>query len=266
MPFRRRGATRFAVAATFIAAAAAVSGCGTASAYTGGTGAPDNRVTVARLPLSGITVGIDPGHNGGNFTHTSAINSKVWNGRAWENCDTTGTATDAGYPEARFNFLVAGYLRAELIRAGARVVMTRTSNNGIGPCVNRRASIIDSSHASIAVDIHADGGPSWGRGFTVLKPVAVGPNDAVIASSSSLAADVKAAMLADTAMPVSDYYGKAGFKNRDDLAGLNLTTVPKVLIEVGNMRNAADARMLTSPAFQRQVAGALLQAIVTFLR
>jgi N-acetylmuramoyl-L-alanine amidase len=250
----------------FIAAAAAVSGCGTASAYTSGTGAPDHRVTVARLPLSGVTVGIDPGHNDGNFTHTSAINRKVWNGRAWENCDTTGTATDAGYPEARFNFQVAGYLRAELIRAGARVVMTRTSDNGIGPCVNRRASIIDSSHASVAVDIHADGGPPWGRGFTVLKPVADGPNDAVIAPSSSLAADVKAAMLAGTAMPVSDYYGKAGFKYRDDLAGLNLTTVPKVLIEVGNMRNAADARMLTSPVFQRQVAGALLQAILTFLR
>lgn len=250
----------------FVAAAAAVSGCGTASAYTSGTGAPGHRVPVPRLPLSGITVGIDPGHNGGNFTHMSAINRKVWNGRAWENCDTTGTATDAGYPEARFNFKVAGYLRAELIRAGARVVMTRTSDNGIGPCVNSRASIIDSSHASVAVDIHADGGPPWGRGFTVLKPVADGPNDAVIAPSSSLAAYVKAAMLADTAMPVSDYYGKAGFKYRDDLAGLNLTTVPKVLIEVGNMRNAADARMLTSPAFQRQVAGALLQAILTFLR
>jgi N-acetylmuramoyl-L-alanine amidase len=250
----------------FIAAAAAVSGCGIASAYTSGTRASDHSVTIARLPLSSITVGIDPGHNGGNFTHTSAINRHVWNGRAWENCDTTGTATDAGYPEARFNIQVAEYLRVELIRAGARVVMTRTSNSGIGPCVNRRASIIDNSHANVAVDIHADGGPAWGRGFTVLKPVPDGPNDAVIAPSASLAADVKAAMLADTAMPVSDYYGKAGFKNRDDLAGLNLTTVPKVLIEVGNMRNAVDARMLTSPAFQRQVAGALVQAIVTFLR
>jgi N-acetylmuramoyl-L-alanine amidase len=249
----------------FIAAAAAVSGCGAASANTSGTGAPAHRAA-SRLPLSGITVGIDPGHNGGNFTHTAAINRKVWNGRAWENCDTTGTATDAGYREARFNFQVAGYLRAALIRAGARVVMTRTSNSGTGPCVNRRAFIIDSSHANVAIDIHADGGPSWGRGFTVLKPVPDGPNDAVVAPSSSLAAAVKAAMLAGTAMPVSDYYGKAGFKNRDDLAGLNLTTVPKVLIEVGNMRNAADARMLTSPAFQRQVAGALLQAIVTFLR
>jgi N-acetylmuramoyl-L-alanine amidase len=171
-----------------------------------------------------------------------------------------------GYTEALFNFRVAGYLRADLIRAGARVVMTRTGNNGIGPCVDRRAAIIDNSHADVAVDIHADGAPSWGRGFAILEPVADGPNDRVIASSARFGADVRAAMLAGTAMPVSNYDGKDGITDRDDLAGLNLTTVPKVLIEVGNMKNATDARMETSAAFQQQVAAALLQAITTFLR
>jgi N-acetylmuramoyl-L-alanine amidase len=73
-------------------------------------------------------------------------------------------------------------------------------------------------------------------------------------------------MLAGTTMPVSNYDGKDGITDRDDLAGLNLTTVPKVLIEVGNMKNATDARMETSAAFQQQVAAALLQAIITFLR
>ena len=32
------------------------------------------------------------------------------------------------------------------------------------------------------------------------------------------------------------------------------------------MKNAADARLLTSPTFQQQVAAALLDAIVKFLR
>ena len=52
-------------------------------------------------------------------------------------------------------------------------------------------------------------------------------------------------------MPESDYYGGHGIAPRNDLAGLNLTTVPKVLIESGNMINATDAAMLTSPRFQR---------------
>jgi N-acetylmuramoyl-L-alanine amidase len=67
-------------------------------------------------------------------------------------------------------------------------------------------------------------------------------------------------------MPASDYDGVDGFKARDDLAGLNLTQVPTVLIEVGNMRNATDASLLTSAAFQRQVASALTVAVISFLR
>jgi N-acetylmuramoyl-L-alanine amidase len=218
-------------------------------------------------PLAGKIVGIDPGHNGGNFTDASYIGHQIWNGREWESCDTTGTETDGGYTEAQYNFNVARYLRADLRRDGATVVMTRTSNDGVGPCVDRRAQIINAGHADVAVDIHADGGPPSGRGFTILEPVADGPNDRVIASSAAFGSDVRQAFLAQIpAMPESTYVGDQGIMLRDDLAGLNLTTVPKVLIECGNMRNATDARMLVSPAFQRLVARTLAAAIVTFLR
>ena len=127
----------------------------------------------APLPLAGKIVGIDPGHNGGNFTDPGAIAGQVWNGAGWEACDTTGTTTDGGYTEAQFNFNVATYLRADLRRDGARVVMTRTSNDGVGPCVTTRAEIINNARAGVAVDIHADGGPasagasrSWSRSPT----------------------------------------------------------------------------------------------------
>ena len=50
-------------------------------------------------------------------------------------------------------------------------------------------------------------------------------------------------------------------------SGQTATLLPtgKVLIECGNMRNATDATLLTSPRFQRKVAAALASAIVTFL-
>ena len=216
-------------------------------------------------PLAGKVVGIDPGHNGGNAADPGYINQTIWNGRENETCDTTGTQTDAGYTEARYNFNVAQYLRADLHRAGARVVMTRYGNDGVGPCVTRRAAILNHAHANVAIDIHADGGPAWGRGFTVLEPVADGPNDKVIASSDRFGGDVRRAMIGGTSMPVSNYYGHDGLQARGDLAGLNLTTVPKVLIECGNMRNAADAALLTTARFQRQVAAALTAAITRFL-
>jgi N-acetylmuramoyl-L-alanine amidase len=209
----------------------------------------------AALPLKGTIVGIDPGHNGRNHTDPSYLNRKVWNGRQWEDCDTTGSATNGGY------------LRADLIRDGAKVVMTRTANNGIGPCVTTRSYIINEAHANVAVDIHADGACPKCRGFSILEPESYrdSPNRNVITSSERLGADIKAAVLGGTPMPVSNYYGTNGVIHRDDLAGLNLTKVPKILIEVGNMKNATDARLETSATFQQEVARALLAAIVKFL-
>ena len=229
------------------------------------TPAPTSSPSPLTEPLAGKVIGIDPGHNGGNFTDPGAISKQVWNGREMESCDTTGTDTVSGYTEALFNFNVARYLRADLRRDGARVVMTRTTNSGVGPCVDRRAQIINQAGANVAIDIHADGGPPTGRGFTVLEPVADGSNDSVVASSQQFGRDVRQAFLAGTAMPVSTYEGTSGIMPRNDLAGLNLTRVPKVLIECGNMRNGTDASLLVSGRFQRQVAGVLTVAIIRFL-
>ncbi len=66
-------------------------------------------------------------------------------------------------------------------------------------------------------------------------------------------------------MPVSDYYGVNGIVPRDDLGGLNLTTVPKVMVECGNMPNPTDAALLVDPGFQQQAATAFATAITTFL-
>jgi N-acetylmuramoyl-L-alanine amidase len=234
--------------------------------HSSATPSPTPAPTASALPLAGKVVGIDPGHNGGNFNDPDAIAQQIWNGAEWEACDTTGTTTDGGFTEAQFNFNVARYLRSDLLRDGAHVIMTRTSNSGVGPCVNRRAQIINAAHADVAVDIHADGAAASGRGFTILEPVAVGPDDAVIGASRRFGGDVRQAMLADTAMPESNYEGVNGIMPRDDLAGLNLTTVPKVLIECGNMRNAVDASLLVTARFQRRVASALTAAIAAFLR
>ncbi len=242
-----------------VATLAAAAGATWAAAAAGGTRLIDP------LPLSGKVVGIDPGHNGRNYTDPSFLAHQIWNGREYEDCDTTGTATDAGYSEAQYNWNVAGYLAADLVAKGARVVLTRHSNNGLGPCVNTRSQIIDAARANVAIDIHADGGPPGGRGFAILEPVADGVNRHVIAASDRFALILRARFEAGTGMPLSTYDGVDGLQPRDDLAGLNLTTVPKVLIECGNMRNATDAALLVSSDFQRRAAAAMAYAITQFL-
>jgi N-acetylmuramoyl-L-alanine amidase len=217
------------------------------------------------LPLSGTVIGIDPGHNGRNYSDPSFINHLVWNGREMEPCDTTGTATDGGYSEAQFNWNVASYLTADLKADGAKVVLTRHSNTGVGPCINTRARILDRAHVNVAIDIHADGGPPSGRGFAILEPVTDSTNAKVVSSSNRFAGVLRSAFAAGTGMPISTYDGVNGLQPRSDLAGLNLTTVPKVLIECGNMRNATDARLLSSSSFQKRAAAAIAAAMIKFL-
>jgi N-acetylmuramoyl-L-alanine amidase len=223
-------------------------------------------VAAGATPLAGRVIGIDPGHNGRNYTDPSYIDHQVWNGRTEEDCDTTGTETDGGYTEARFNFRVATFLAADLRRDGAQVVMTRHSDNGVGPCVNRRAQILNAAHSDVAIDIHADGGPADGRGFAILEPVKDKANRRVVRSSAQFGLVVRRELLAMTHMPESTYDGVDGITKRDDLAGLNLATEPKVLVECGNMRNARDARMLVSTTFQQHIAAAFAAAIVDYLR
>lgn len=238
---------------------------GTSSSASPGTSTSRSGQAAAAQPLAGKVIGIDPGHNGRNKDDPAYINRLVWNGREEEACDTTGTETNSGYTESRFTFNVATYLRADLRRDGAHVVMTRDSNRGVGPCVNRRARILNRAHARVSIDIHADGGPASGRGFTVLEPIADGPNNKVIKASDRFGADVHGALLKHTRMPISNYYGRGGYIKRDDLAGLNLTTEAKILIECGNMRNSTDARLLTATWFQKQLARAFASAIVWYM-
>ena len=215
--------------------------------------------------LTGKVITLDPGHNGANYTDTAYINALQWNGRENEACNTTGTQTDAGYTEALFNWNVAQYAAADLRARGAQVILTRSSNDGVGPCNNQRVAIGNDAHSDAVVAIHADGGPASGRGFAILEPVADGPNDGVIASSQVLGADLRSAFVAGTGEPVADYYGTDGIQPRDDLAGVNLTTVPKVFIECGNMRNATDAALLTTAAWQMEAGQAIAGGITTFV-
>jgi N-acetylmuramoyl-L-alanine amidase len=226
--------------------------------------------SVTVLPLAGLTVVIDPGHDGANGANPQIVNQPIDGGGFTEPCDTTGTATDNGYTEHAFNFDVALRAEALLQAAGARVVLTRPTDTGVGPCVNQRAAIANTLHADVAVSIHADGGPPGGVGFAVDTPVGVvssiSDNRAIVGPSTQLALDVRNAFQSASGEPPSNYTGQAGIVFRGDLGGLNLSTVPKVLIECANMRNANDAALVQSPAWRQLAAQGIATGLQQFLQ
>jgi N-acetylmuramoyl-L-alanine amidase len=217
--------------------------------------------------LTGKTVAIDPGHNGANGAHPERINRHVAiGGGQTKACDTTGTATASGYTEARYNLAVARELRRVLLRNGAEVVMTRASNSGVGPCIDRRARIGNRAEADAAVSIHADGGPSGGRGFHVIHPTRIpGLTDDIFGASRRLAQAIRGAYGARTGLPAATYLGGDGIVARSDLGGLRLSDVPKVFVETGNMRNASDAAVFESRRGRKRIARGIFDGLVQFM-
>jgi N-acetylmuramoyl-L-alanine amidase len=244
------------------------------SVSTGATPAPTTAAPPALPPsteptatarLGGKVIVVDPGHNGGNATHGADIAEQVFIGNGTKECDTTGTQTGDGYEEFAFNMDVADRLTRQLETEGAQVVLTRADNRGWGPCITERAAIGNEAEADLALSIHADGGPASGRGFHVLVPTAVpGYNDGIVAPSTVFGTVLRDTYAARTGLPVSTYLGREGLMPRSDLGGLNLSRVPKVFLETGNMRNAIDARQLQDPAFRDTIASAIVEAMMTY--
>lgn len=221
----------------------------------------------APKPLAGKTVAIDPGHNGDNYLHPGIINALVPAGRGQvKACDTTGTSTDAGYPEAAFNFDVALRLKRLLLAQGAHVVLTRHTNTGVGPCVNVRAAIGNAAHANAVIAIHADGGPASGRGYSVIYAPDYGSTARIYGASLRLARDVNHALRASRVFPPSTYVGQNGYSVRNDLAGLNLSTRPKIFVELGNMRNSTDAAIQVRANERQALALALDLGLARYIR
>ena len=106
---------------------------------------------------------LDPGHNGAN---DASINRQVVNWpRRHQECQTTGTTTDAGYPEHSFNWDVVLRIREETRLSSAcarpcRAAMTMR----VGPCVDQRAAMANALRPDAIVSIHAGRRPSgWPR-------------------------------------------------------------------------------------------------------
>ena len=218
--------------------------------------------------LQGRVIVLDPGHQlgNGNPRFAKQMAQTKFNGAIVKGCNTTGTATNAGLPEATFTWNVAKRLKPLLEAKGATVVLTRDRNSRDvwGPCVWDRARIGTEAKADAMVSIHADGAPARASGFFAIAPASIpGWTDDVAKVDRRLARAMIAGMREAGAPPAN--YVRDQLQVRSDQSTLNFSDVPTVIVEVGNMRNAGDARRMSSAAGQQQYANWLAAGIERFL-
>lgn len=242
---------------------ATTTGSPTAPTPSAATSSP---TATAKLALAGRTIVIDPGHNG---VWTRKLLRKVpsGNGRT-KACNSSGTASNAGYSEHAYNWSQANALAKELRSRGAKVRFTRTDDKGSGPCVNLRSKLANELQADALISIHADG--SLGRndrGFHVIVSSSMVGGAKMESASTNLAKAIRTELEGQTSMPRSTYIGKGtGLSFRNDLGTLNLSKRTAVMLEMGNMRNPSDARLLASASFRAQAASAIADGITATLK
>ena len=208
-----------------------------------------------------MVVFIDPGHNGSN---DASITRQVPTGRGGtKDCQTSGTASNAGYMEHTFTWDTALRVRAALNALGVRTAMSRSNDTGLGPCIDARVEMANSLRPNAILSIHADGGPPSGRGFHV--NYSAPPLNQAQAGPAVQFARIMRDQLQASGIPPSNYIGQDGLYGRSDLTGLNLAQYPSILVECGNMKNPVDAALLESPEGRQKYADALVRGVAGFL-
>jgi N-acetylmuramoyl-L-alanine amidase len=215
----------------------------------------------AAAGLAGMAVFLDPGHNAVN---DASITRQVPNGRGGtKQCNTSGTATNEGYPEHAFTWDVVQQISGSLNQMGVRTQLSRDNDNSVGPCVNQRAALANAMHADAIISIHADGGPASGSGFHV--NYSSPPLNAAQSGPAIQLAHTMRDALVQAGLHPSTYIGSDGLYGRDDLAGLNLAEYPAILVELGNMKNADEAARMESADGRAKYAAAVVQGITAYL-
>lgn len=225
--------------------------------------APELEPTSAPLPLAGVTIVIDPGHQLGNQYFPAEVNALVDAGfGVTKACNTTGTAALDGTAEATVNWEVAALAVDALTARGAEVVMTREENStdAWGPCIDVRGGL-GNGEADLLVSIHADGADAQHHGFHLLLP---GTDREIHAESLRLAEELRDALVGAGMTPAT--YVAEAMRASNEYGTLNHSTKPAVIIELGNLRNPADSALLTGAEGQATAAEAIADAVEAWLR
>lgn len=197
---------------------------------------------------------IDPGHQlrGDSTPEPNGPNSSTMKARVTSG--TTGVSTRV--PEYVMNLSISLKLRDELVKRGYTVYMTREVHE-INISNKERAQYATTVGADIAVRIHGNG--STNQSVQGAEAYVPGPSNPYVSNLASASNTLGTCVL--------DEYCKAtGFRNRgvfvsDTMTGMNWSTVPVTILEVGFMSNAEEDRRMQEESVQANMVQGIANGI-----
>lgn len=202
--------------------------------------------------LSGVKIGIDPGHQAKQNSEHEAVAPGSSETKMKVSSGTWGVASRKA--EYEVNLDVSLMLRDALEALGCTVYMTRETHD-VNISNQERAIMMNELGADLVLRIHCNGSTNSkanGIGLFVTKTGSIA--EPSFAAAQALLPAMAAATGANT----------DGIFKRDTYTGMNWSTVPIILVEMGYMSNPQEDMRLVDPAYQKLLVEGMVEGICNY--
>lgn len=206
------------------------------------------------FPLKGYKIGIDPGHQEKANSELEIMMPGTYEKKAKVASGTRGTTTDI--PEYVTNLEVSLKLRDLLTALGAEVLMTRETHD-VDISNQERAVMMNEWGADLVLRIHCNGSTD---------PFVQGMGMYVRYSGDAYQESYELGQALLKHMAEATGAKKAGVFKRNTYTGLNWSTVPSVIVEMGYMTNPEEDVKLNSADYQEKLVIGALNGILEYLK
>ena len=207
----------------------------------------------------GHIIGIDPGHQSESVDMSALEPNGPGSSEMKAKCTSGTQGTYSGVPEYQLNLEVSLQLKDELEQRGYQVVMTRTDNETAISNMER-AQYAASQGAEIYVRIHANGDDSHtASGALTMSPSQNNPYiPQLFEQSDRLSRCI-----------IDSYCAATGFQNlgiqyTDTMTGINWSTVPVTILEMGFMTSQNDDLNMNDAEFQKTMVQGIANGIDSY--
>lgn len=199
---------------------------------------------------------IDPGHQGSwvDMSEQEAVAPGASETKAKATTGTEGRFS--GIPEYELTLRIGLGLEQELTKRGYEVVMTRKDHD-TAISNQERAKMAEEEQADISVRIHANGSEDPDiSGALAMGP---SPENRYVGTLSKESERLSTCIL-------NSYCDATGLKNQgilftDTMTGINFSTVPVTILEMGYMSNEEDDRYMTDEANEKEMVQGIADGI-----
>lgn len=218
--------------------------------------AKDAEQDAGTVVKKGILVALDPGHQGPDVDMSAMEPNAPGSGEMKRKATSGTSGSYSGIPEYQLCLDIALMLRTELEGRGYDVLMTREDNE-TAISNAERASLANDSGADISVRIHANGSedPSSDGALALIASPENPYVGYLYEDSARLAGQILDSYCAATGL------SNRGIQQNDTMTGINWSTIPVMILEMGFMTNEGDDLKMADSAFRLEMVRGIADGI-----